>query len=111
LFAAGMLALMGLPPFGIFIAEFALFRAGFAAQHPWLMGAALLLLLVAFVSFISHLNKMLYGAAPEGVATGEANRWRMAPMMLSLAVLVMLGLTLPATLETLLNQIVRIVSR
>jgi hydrogenase-4 component F len=111
MFAAGLLALMGLPPFGLFISEFALFRAGFAAHHPWLMGAALLLLLVAFVSFINHLNKMLYGGAPEGVAVGETGRWRIAPMMLSVATLLVLGLTLPAPLETLLNQIVRIVSR
>lgn len=111
LFAAGLLALMGLPPFGLFISEFALFRAGFAGHHYWLMGAALLLLLVAFVSFISHLNRMLYGAAPEGVVAGEISRWRLAPLMLSLLILVVLGLTLPAPLEALLNQIVRIVSR
>src|SRR5581483_8991693 len=111
LFAAGLLALMGLPPFGLFISEFALFRAGFAGHHPWLMGTVLLLLLVAFVSFIGHLNRMLYGTAPEGVTAGENGGWRIAPMMLSLAVLVVLGLTLPAPLETLLNQIVRIVSR
>ena len=102
---------MGLPPFGLFISEFALFRAGFAGHHPWLMGAALLLLLVAFVSFISHLNRMLYGAAPEGIVAGEKGGWRIAPVMLSLVVLVMLGLTLPAPLETLLHQIVGVVSR
>jgi hydrogenase-4 component F len=111
MFAAGLMALMGLPPFGLFISEFALFRAGFAGQHHWLMGAALLLLLVAFVSFISQLNKMLYGAAPAGIAAGENGGWRIAPMMLSLAALVILGLTLPAPLETLLNQSVRIVAR
>jgi hydrogenase-4 component F len=111
MFAAGLMALMGLPPFGLFISEFALFRAGFATHHYWLMGTALLLLLVAFISFINHLNKMLYGAVPEGIAAGENGGWRIAPMMLSLAVLVILGLTLPALLEILLNQIVRIVAR
>lgn len=111
LFAAGLLALMGLPPFGLFISEFALFRAGFATHHPWLMGAALLLLLVAFVSLINHLNKMLFGAAPEGVAVGETGGWRIAPMMLSLVMMVALGLTLPASLKELLDQIVRIVSQ
>jgi hydrogenase-4 component F len=111
LFAAGLLALMGLPPFGLFISEFALFRAGFAGHRYWLMGAALSLLLVAFVSFISHLNKMLYGTVPEGVAAGESGGWRAAPLWLGLATLVVLGLTLPAPLKTLLDQIVRIVSR
>ena len=111
LFAAGLLALMGLPPFGFFITEFALFRAGFAGHHPWLMAAALFLLLVAFVSFINHLNKMLYGAAPEGMVASESSGWRVAPMMLGFVVLLVLGLTLPASLESLLNQAVRIVSR
>ncbi len=111
LFAAGLLALMGLPPFGLFISEFALFRAGFAQHHPWSIGAALLLLLVAFVSFITQLNRMLYGEAPADVSTGETAGWRVTPILLGLLALVVLGLTLPAPLETLLNQIVRIVSR
>jgi hydrogenase-4 component F len=110
LFAAGLLALIGLPPFGFFIAEVALIRAGFVMHHPWLMGVTILLLLVTFVSFINHLNKMLYGAPPADVAMGETRRWRIAPMMLCPVVLVVLGLTLPAPLETLLNQIVRIIS-
>jgi hydrogenase-4 component F len=110
LFAAGLLALMGLPPFGLFISEFALIRAGFATDHPWLMGVTLLLLLVSFVSLINHLNKMLYGAPPAGVAVGGPGRWRIAPIMLCPVVLVVLGLTIPAPLAQLLNQIMRIVS-
>jgi len=54
---------------------------------------------------------MLYGEAPAEVAAGEASGLRMAPMLLGLLVLVALGLTLPAPLETLLNQIVRCVTR
>jgi hydrogenase-4 component F len=111
LFAAGLMALIGLPPGGIFISEFALFRAGFALDYPWLMGVTLVLLAVVFVSFINHLNKMLYGAPPEGVAVGEIGGWRLAPLFISVAVLVMLGLTLPAPLATLLNQIVEIVAK
>src|SRR5262249_48783034 len=111
MFAAGLLALMGLPPFGLFISEFALFRAGFAERHHYLMGIVLLLLLIIFVSIISHLNKMLYGSRPEGVVAGETGFRLIAPMMLSIAVLVALGLTLPTQLETLLRQIVGIVSR
>jgi hydrogenase-4 component F len=111
LFAAGLLALMGLPPFGLFISEFALFRAGFATQHHGLMGTVLLLLLIAFVSFINHLNKMLYGTVPEGIGASAEGRAPMAALLLCLVGLVILGLTLPAPLETLLNAIVRIVSR
>jgi hydrogenase-4 component F len=109
--AAGLLATIGLPPFGLFISEFALIRAGFATGHPWLMGAVLILLAVAFVAIIGHLNRMLYGTPPEGVAVGEKGGRSLALLSLNVAVLVTLGLALPAPVETLLNQIVRIVSR
>jgi hydrogenase-4 component F len=111
LFAAGLMILIGLPPGGLFISEFALFRAGFALNHPWLMGAALALLAVVFVSLIHHLNQMLYGAPSDGAVSGETGGWRIALLFLSVAVLVTLGLTLPAPLATLLNQSVGIISK
>lgn len=112
LFAVGILALIGLPPFGFFISEFALIRAGFAAGHPWLMGAALLMLAVAFVSLLSHLNKMLYGPPPEDLSTNQNDRWwNVVPLFIAVAVLVMLGLTLPAPLAALLQQSVAIIAK
>src|SRR5438094_573731 len=50
LFAAGILALMGLPPFGLFVSEFLLVRAAILSQRLWLAGIVLLLLLTAFIS-------------------------------------------------------------
>jgi hydrogenase-4 component F len=111
LFAAGMLAVIGLPPFGLFISEFALFRAGFAADRPWLMGLVLALLAVAFVSMIGHLNRMLYGAPAAGVPVGEGSAWPLFPLGLCVAALVVLGLTLPAPLQTLLTRIAETVGR
>ena len=115
LFAFGLMTLIGLPPGGIFIAEFALFRAGFALNHPWLMGAALVLLAVVFVSFIRHLNKMLYGTpSAEEINTErptERFSWRIALLLINVAMLITLGLSLPAPLETLLNQSVGIISK
>jgi hydrogenase-4 component F len=111
LFAAGMLAVIGLPPFGLFISEFALFRAGFAAGRPWLMGLVLALLAVAFVSMIGHLNRMLYGAPTAGVPVGERDLWPLVPLGACLAALVVLGVVLPAPLQALLRQIVEIVEQ
>jgi hydrogenase-4 component F len=111
LFAAGMLAVIGLPPFGLFISEFALFRAGFAAGRPWLMGLVLALLAVAFVSMIGHLNRMLYGAPAAGTAVGEGSAWPLVPLGMCMAALVVLGLTLPAPLKTLLQRVVEIAGR
>jgi hydrogenase-4 component F len=111
LFAAGLLALIGLPPFGMFVAELALFRVGFAQQNLWLMIVVPVLLAVAFVSLLRHLNKILFGPIPEGVPVGEAFGWRNALLFINLGVLTLLGLTMPAPLAALLNQIVGTVAK
>ena len=111
LFAVGILAIIGLPPFGIFISEFALIRAGFDTGRPWLMGLVLALLAVAFVVLLKVLNQMLYGQPSDGVSIGEADGWHIGLLFLSVAGLVVLGLTLPAPLMTLLTQCVAIVSQ
>jgi hydrogenase-4 component F len=108
LFAAGVLAVIGLPPFGLFMSEFALFRAGFVAGRPWLMGLVLALLTVAFVSMVGHLNRMLYGTPTPDVAVGEGCMWPLIPLALCMATLVLLGLVLPKPLQVLLTQIVEI---
>jgi hydrogenase-4 component F len=109
LFAAGVLAVIGLPPFGLFISEFALFRAGFVAGRPWLMGLVLALLAVAFVSMIGHLNRMLYGVPTAGVRVGEGSPWPLIPLGVCVTALLVLGAMLPAPVQTLLSQIVEII--
>ena len=111
LFAAGMIALIGLPPFGMFLSKFTLVRAGFAAGQGWLMAAVLALLAVAFVSLLAHLNRMLYGAAPAGVPSGDDGGWAVVPLGACAAALVLLGLTVPAPVTALLDRIVEIAGR
>jgi hydrogenase-4 component F len=109
LFLAGGLALVGLPPFGLFVSEFALLRAGFALGRPWLMGLVLGLLAVAFVGFVAHANRMLYGRPPAGVSLGEEAPWRLVPLALCMAALLVLGFTVPPPMAGLLAQIAEIV--
>ena len=110
LFTVGILTIIGLPPFGIFVSEFALIRAGFEVNRPWLMGIVLALLAVAFVVLLNVLNKMLFGQPKEDVVIGEPDGWHISLLLLSVALLVILGLTLPEPLMILLNQSVAIIS-
>jgi hydrogenase-4 component F len=111
LFAAGMLALLGLPPFGMFLSEFTLLRAGFADGQGWLMAVVLVFLAVAFVSLLGHLNRMLYGAAPAEVRVGEGSPWAVWPLAGCVAALVVLGIAVPAPMTALLHRIVEIAGR
>jgi hydrogenase-4 component F len=106
LFAAGVLALMGLPPFGLFVSEFLLFRAGFVTGHVAVTAVALLLVGIGFVALASHLLRMLFGEAPPSVAAGESDRWALVPVIACVAALVALGLYLPGPVASLIARIV-----
>ena len=106
LFTAGTLAILGLPPFGLFVSEWGLVRAGFAARRPWLMAIVLVLLVIAFIGVLRHLNRMLYGTPTAGVPRGETERWLLVPLALCLVILAVLGLTLPPPLASLLQHAV-----
>jgi hydrogenase-4 component F len=110
LFAAGVLALMGLPPFGLFLSEFLLFRAGFTSGHPVATSAAMLLAGVGFVGLAGHLARMLHGPAPDGVAAGEPEWWMLAPLAVSLVAMIALGLLLPDAVARLLGRIAEAIS-
>ncbi len=107
LFAIGILALVGLPPFGLFVSEFLLVRAAVVTGRFWVAGMVLALLFIAFTSLVNHLNKMLYGDAPPGVLVGEHRAWSLAALAVAVGVLVVLGVTLPQPISTLITQSVR----
>jgi hydrogenase-4 component F len=109
LFAVAVLALVGLPPFGLFVSEFLLVRAAIAARHLWLAGAILVLLLTAFISLIGHLNQMLYGNVPAAVSVGERRGWPVLALAGAAALLVVLGVTLPGPVSALIDQCVGLV--
>jgi hydrogenase-4 component F len=104
LFAIGILALVGLPPFGLFVSEFLLVQAAIRQDKTWVAIVVLVLLLTAFVSLLSHLNRMLYGVSPEGVEVGERSGWTTVALLVPVAILVVLGVTLPTPLSTLIRH-------
>lgn len=107
LFLAGTLALIGLPPFAPFISEFIIFRAGLES-NAWVAGAGIVLLVVVFAGMLASVNRMLYGALPEAMPRGDALKWSLAPLAINFALLLILGLTLPAAFVNALNQVLRV---
>jgi hydrogenase-4 component F len=101
---AGTLALIGLPPFGPFISEFIIFRAGFESGQAWIALTGLALLVIVFAGMLRSVNHMLYGEPSERVERGDVIKWSLAPLVLSFGGLLLLGLTLPGPLLRALQQ-------
>jgi len=61
IFAFGLVALLGIPPFSLFVSEYTLLRAQVNAGLTWVVVVTLLCLAVIFASMLSHGSRMLLG--------------------------------------------------
>lgn len=107
-FLTGTLALIGLPPFGPFMSEFLIFRAGLESGPVWVVVLGVALLAVAFAGMLGSVNQMLYGAPLEKLEHGDVLRWSLAPLVINIALLLVLGLTLPRAVAEALEAALRV---
>lgn len=107
LWLAGAIAITGAPPFGLFLSEFTIMRAGLKPSFSWAVYVMAVLLIVIFVGFMNHFRTMYYSPAPAGSAPppGRVSAWCTVPMWLSLAPLLVLGLWWPAGIWDYLTSI------
>jgi hydrogenase-4 component F len=109
LFLAAMLALVGLPPFGLFVSEVMILTACFKQGFAALGGATLVLLVIAFAGLLRGAHAILYGTPPPE-AKEEAQGWRaVLPGAAALVLLLLTGLAWPPGLEDALNRVAAIV--
>lgn len=90
----GVLAIAGLPPFGVFMAEFLLITNTFA-RAPLLALALAAGLLLAFAALLGHLSHILFGEPTPDVAP---RRTSLAPALCHMALVLAAGVWLPAPL-------------
>jgi hydrogenase-4 component F len=90
----GALAILGMPPFGVFASEFLILTTAMR-EHPWATPILLLALGVAFGAIFSRVQPMVFG---------ESNLQRLPhspallPVFAHLALVLMLGLWIPPAL-------------
>ena len=105
-------AVLGSPPFGLFLSELTIVRAGFAHGSPVLPLLLLALLGLAFVPFARTTTGMVTGNPPP-LASPYRDRAAVAvtaaPWILGLAVLLVLGLWIPAGLDTVLRHSIAVI--
>ncbi|HEY1589725.1 MAG TPA: proton-conducting transporter membrane subunit, partial [Rhodanobacter sp.] len=103
----GAVAITGAPPFGLFLSEFAILRAGWTKPYLWAAIVMLLLLIVIFVAFLNHFRAMYL--AESSIAPVEHEDWyggwRVVPMALSLVPLLVLGIWWPSSWTVLFHTI------
>jgi hydrogenase-4 component F len=99
LWLAGAVAITGAPPFGLFLSELAIIRAGLAGAHRLLVALMAILLIVIFVGFLNHFRTMYFDEtrAKRGKMAAISS-WCIIPMWFALIPLLVLGLWWPQVL-------------
>ncbi|MHB1869569.1 MAG: proton-conducting transporter transmembrane domain-containing protein [Steroidobacteraceae bacterium] len=103
LWIAGAVAITGAPPFGLFLSEFTILRAGLGGPNAWAVFVMLALLVVIFVGFLNHFRAMYFGESAQAEASTAPWRpapqerfWCELPMWLALVPLLAMGLWWPS---------------
>ncbi|MDR3418144.1 MAG: hydrogenase 4 subunit F [Nevskia sp.] len=87
----GTLAILGMPPFGVFASEFLILTTAMR-DHPWATPLLLLALGVAFGAVFSRVQPMVFG---ETTATRLPHPPALLPVFAHLSLVLMLGLWIP----------------
>jgi hydrogenase-4 component F len=99
LWLAGAAAITGAPPFGLFLSELMILRAGFHGHYDWIVYAMAVLLIVIFIGFLNHFRVMYFEEPQGGGRRTEAapSAWCVAPMWLAFLPLLAFGVWWPAS--------------
>ena len=104
LFLAAFLAVTGSPPFGMFLSEFTILRGIFGAGQLWLGLLVLALLAAVFVGMGASVLAVSQGEATGRDLTFTDRFLLVAPPLVMLLAVLLLGLYLPEPLRLLLEQ-------
>ncbi len=98
--ALGTLAILGVPPFGVFASEFMILTTAMH-QHSWATPFLLLALGVAFAAVFSKVQPMIFG---ETTARRLPHQPALLPVFVHLGLVLMLGLYIPPYLQQWYRQ-------
>jgi hydrogenase-4 component F len=103
--ALGSLAILGMPPFGVFASEFLILTSAMR-EHPWTTPLLLLALGIAFAAVFSKVQPMVFG---EATAARLSHRPAMTPVFVHLGLVLMLGIWIPPFLADWYRQAARLI--
>jgi len=101
----GTLAILGMPPFGVFASEFLILTTAMREQ-PWATPFLLVALGIAFAAVFSKVQPMAFG---EPVEARLPHRPAMVPVFVHLAIVLMLGLWIPPFLAAWYRQAAQLI--
>jgi len=103
-FLIGGLAIIGAPPFNIFMSEFLVLSSGFESENFLASVLVILFLAIIFASFGKHLLKMIFGNPEHKMKKGDLGKLSIIPMLILISITFIMGVYVPDPLQTLIED-------
>jgi hydrogenase-4 component F len=100
----GSLAILGLPPFGLFVSEFAILSEAFAQARYVVVALFLIVLSVVFGGFAYHISRMLCGEPDRRTENAKLVPSEYTAMAIAALCLLLFGTRIPHLFSTLLQE-------
>ncbi len=103
------LSLAGVPPFSIFISELMVLRAGIG-QGDWVsITIFLLMVVIIFAGLLHHAGAMVFGEPTAAASREPEARSPLLAMLLLAVIMIVLGLTIPASFDGHLKRATEVI--
>lgn len=102
---AGALAIVGAPPFAVFVSEFTLLSATIEADMFWLTALMILALAIVFAGFTRNVFPMMMGTCDRDIEE-DGHPARFVPLAILFTLTLILGLFMPEQLGECISGIV-----
>ncbi len=108
LFLAGILAVLGMPPFGTFMTKLGIVTAAMHV-HPVVAIVLIITFALVFIGMVLHVSGMLFGEPPSGgdaalVVQGEWSILTVAPIAVLLGCALVLAVFVPLSLQEVISR-------
>jgi len=103
------LSLAGVPPFSIFVSELMVLRAGIGHGDWVSITIFLLMVVIIFAGLLHHAGAMVFGEPTETASREPEARSPLFAMILLAAIMILLGLTIPAVFDGHLQRATEVV--
>ncbi len=107
LLLVGLFAVTGSPPFGLFISEITILGAAIRGGYIWLAVVVMVLFAVIFIGMAKMILDVAWGEPVEQGGPAHESPWLIGGPVALAALVLMLGLYLPAPLQVVLGEAAR----
>jgi hydrogenase-4 component F len=103
------LSLAGVPPFSIFVSELLVLRAGIGPGHWLAVAIFLAMVVIIFAGLLHHAGAMAFGKPTDAAGREPEALSPLLGMAMLAAIMILLGLTIPASLDGLMRRATEVV--